>query len=63
MRTLREGDRGKDVKVWQVLADADSDGDFGPKTLDATVNFQTSHGLDGDGIVGVKTWTKGLESL
>lgn len=63
MRTLRKGDYGKDVKVWQTIAGVDSDGDFGPKTLDATVNFQTSHGLDGDGIVGVKTWTKGLETL
>lgn len=54
---------GKAVEVWQTIVGVNPDGDFGSRTLDATVDFQTSHGLDGDGIVGQKTWTKGLEEL
>lgn len=63
MRVLHKGCRGDDVKVWQIICGANPDGDFGEKTLDATVNFQTAHGLDGDGYVGKKTWTKGLNSI
>lgn len=63
LRKLSKGDRGDDVKVWQTICGTGADGIFGEKTLDATVDFQTSHGLDGDGIVGKKTWTKGLNSL
>ncbi len=32
------------------------DGDFGNITLEAVEKFQTQHGLDVDGIVGMKTW-------
>jgi len=60
---LKKGMYGKAVEVWQTIVGVNVDGDFGSRTLDATVDFQTSHGLDGDGIVGQKTWTKGLEEL
>lgn len=60
---LKKGMYGKAVEVWQTIVGVNPDGDFGSRTLDATVDFQTSHGLDGDGIVGQKTWAKGLEEL
>ena len=60
---ISKGDYGNAVTVWQVIAGVDPDGDFGSRTLDATVNFQTAHGLKGDGIVGQKTWTAGLVEL
>jgi hypothetical protein len=60
---LRKGMHGDAVMVWQIIAGVDPDGDFGTRTLDATVNFQTAHGLDGDGLVGQKTWTAGLTEL
>jgi peptidoglycan hydrolase-like protein with peptidoglycan-binding domain len=31
------------VKVWQIVVGANSDGDFGSKTLEAIVDFQTAH--------------------
>jgi peptidoglycan hydrolase-like protein with peptidoglycan-binding domain len=60
---IRKGMSGDAVKAWQIIVGVTPDGDFGSRTLDATVNFQTAHGLDGDGIVGQKTWTEGLNSL
>jgi hypothetical protein len=60
---LRKGMHGDAVMVWQIIAGVDPDGDFGSRTLDATVDFQTAHGLDGDGIVGQKTWAAGLNEL
>ena len=60
---LRKGMHGDAVMVWQIIAGVDPDGEFGTRTLDATVNFQTAHGLDGDGIVGQKTWAAGLTEL
>ena len=60
---LRKGMHGDAVMVWQIIAGVDPDGDFGSRTLDATVDFQTAHGLDGDGIVGQKTWAAGLAEL
>ena len=60
---LKKGIYGKAVEIWQTIVGVNPDGDFGSGTLNATVDFQTSHGLDGDGIVGQKTWTKGLEEL
>ncbi|MPZ73780.1 MAG: hypothetical protein GEU74_11205 [Nitriliruptorales bacterium] len=62
--TLRIGDGGKPVKVWQRrlnrsrrVARIVVDGQFGPRTHLATVTFQKSVGLgpQGLGVVGPKT--------
>lgn len=64
-RVLRQGDSGGDVVELQNLllaSDAGAlpqfgaDGDFGGETLQAVLNFQESHGLTVDGIVGPQTW-------
>ncbi len=61
MRVLQQGLQGSDVKKWQLfligqrLDAAPADGDFGPRTQRATMEFQTRHGLVSDGVVGLKT--------
>jgi hypothetical protein len=60
--TVRNGDRGNDVRAVQYLLknaygyDIAVDGIFGPKTEEAVKGFQTSRGLTVDGIVGPQTW-------
>lgn len=61
--TLRKGDKGDKVSYLQeLLNDAYPneniavDGIFGTATLTAVRAFQYDHGLDPDGVVGVKTW-------
>lgn len=55
------GDKGEQVRTWQQqLNDIENarlvvDGAFGPATHEATVAFQTKHGLTPDGKVGEKT--------
>lgn len=68
MTQIKRGSKGKAVKVWQaVLGDLDIDGSFGPKTEAATLVFQKkafpNDKNEWDGIVGTKTWKKGLESV
>ena len=63
VRTLREGDKGEDVKALQILltgrkCKADADGIFGPNTKKAVKAYQTKAGLDVDGVAGIKTWSK-----
>lgn len=60
---LRSGSKGKAVAVWQIIADAIPDGEFGTQTEKATRIFQQQHGLQVDGIVGEKTWAAGLKTL
>jgi hypothetical protein len=61
MQTLRQGSKGSDVKSWQAflrgagLYMGEVDGDFGPRTLEATQEFQRNHALKDDGIVGNRT--------
>lgn len=60
---LRQGSKGKAVKVWQAIVGTDVDGEFGPKTADATKKLQKAAGIDVDAIVGPMTWTAGLNTL
>jgi len=63
MPEIQRGDEGDAVSIWQVIVDVKADGDFGPATQAATIKWQVENGLKGDGIVGGKSWTKGLNSL
>ncbi|MCD8353388.1 MAG: peptidoglycan-binding protein [Clostridiales bacterium] len=64
MDTLRNGDKGQQVTVLQILLNyalgcgLDKDGVFGSKTEDAVEQYQESQGLTVDGIVGENTWSK-----
>lgn len=60
---IRNGSKGKAVKVWQQLVGTDPDGDFGPKTEAATKELQRIAGVEVDGIVGPITWAAGLNTL
>ena len=62
-RTLKQGMRGDDVKLWQkVLSDAGYtlavDGIFGAGTTAATKDWQLKHALPADGVVGPATRAK-----
>lgn len=61
--TIRKGDEGKAVKIWQTILDVKVDGVFGAKTCTKTRKFQKDNGLEVDGIVGEKTWKAGLKSV
>lgn len=64
MPLIKKGSKGKAVKVLQViLGNLTVDGDFGWKTLNATINFQKAHELDPDGEVGPRTWKALLDTL
>lgn len=65
--TLRQGDRGNFVKILQYLLNkfgynVDVDGVFGAKTRDAVIVFQRNNKLTQDGIVGVNTWNRLLNT-
>lgn len=63
MPTIKNGSKGKAVKVAQVIMGVSADGVFGSKTRNAVVKFQKAHGLNADGIVGTNTWRALLESV
>ena len=59
--TVKMGDSGEAVKIWQrqlirqhygIVAD----GEFGPRTNHVLIDFQRKHGLVDDGIAGPATW-------
>lgn len=54
--TLRRGSRGSKVKELQYVLCLVTDGIFGPVTEEAVRDYQRSHGLEADGIVGPATW-------
>lgn len=56
MTTLKLGSKGEAVKTLQTFLKISSDGVFGPQTETAVRQWQKSHGLVDDGIVGPKTW-------
>lgn len=58
---VREGDYDGNVKYIQARLRVGIDGDFGPDTKAAVVNFQDWKGLTADGIVGPKTWAHLLD--
>lgn len=66
MKWLRKGDEGSQVKALQALligygydlGRTGADGDFGEKTDKAVRKFQSSNGLNPDGVVGDNTWAK-----
>ena len=63
MPVIKRGDEGDAVSIWQLIVGSKIDGDFGPATQAATVKWQVANGLKGDGIVGGKSWKKGLEQI
>jgi hypothetical protein len=54
-RTLKMGDEGDDVEWLQERLSVVVDGDFGPSTKRALIEFQERQGLTADGIAGAKT--------
>lgn len=59
---LRIGMKCDEVKRLQAVLntygyDLKVDGSFGPKTDEAAKDFQKSHGIENDGVVGTATWT------
>lgn len=66
LQTLRVGSSGKSVEKWQFflksinLYTGSIDGDFGPKTLSATIAFQQASGLTADGVVGNKSYAAAI---
>lgn len=56
-KTLRKGSRGKSVMKLQGFLNLMQDGIFGELTEEAVVEFQRSHMLVPDGIVGPATWS------
>jgi putative chitinase len=55
---LKLGSEGEDVKKLQIKLGVDPIGKFGPKTDTAVKAWQSSNGLNADGIVGDATWSK-----
>lgn len=63
---LKKGSKGESVKALQILligygcscGSSGVDGSFGPATEKAVKEYQKSVGLDADGVVGRKTWSK-----
>ena len=62
--TIRKGSKNINVGFLQLFLNTYEvnrlkiDCDFGGKTEEAVKNFQLNKGLEVDGVVGVKTWTK-----
>lgn len=53
--TLRQGNKGEQVKCLQTKLNIFSDGSFGPMTKAAVINFQRLHNLVPDGVFGPKS--------
>ena len=56
MATYKKGSKGKNVTLIQQTLGIKADGVFGAQTEEAVKAWQSSHGLDPDGIVGSLTW-------
>lgn len=55
--TVRYNDRNEFVKLLQSELGLNPDGIFGAKTEEAVREFQETHGLAVDGVVGINTWS------
>jgi N-acetyl-anhydromuramyl-L-alanine amidase AmpD len=55
-RTMRRGDSGPDVAELQKDLGVETNGIFGPKTEAAVREFQRTHNMVPDGIVGPRSW-------
>jgi N-acetylmuramoyl-L-alanine amidase/Putative peptidoglycan binding domain len=53
---IGQGDYGNNVREVQTCLQTTPDGDFGPKTHTAVMDYQRLHGLSVDGLVGEMTW-------
>lgn len=60
MPSIKKGDKGDSVKIWQYILNVTADGIFGSNTYNQTRAFQAASGLTIDGLVGKDTWTKGF---
>lgn len=56
--TLRQGDRGDDVRRMQRAVGVRDDGIFGPATVAALRDWQSARGLTPDAICGPKSWVE-----
>ena len=56
MPTIRKGDKGNNVKIWQLFLGIAADGNFGAGTKASTRTFQAGANLTVDGVVGQKSW-------
>jgi peptidoglycan hydrolase-like protein with peptidoglycan-binding domain len=56
MSYLRQGVTGEPVKILQAKLGVAADGDFGPGTEAALIEFQESKGLAADGVAGPDTF-------
>lgn len=56
MKTLKKLDNGEEVIILQQKLGITADGMFGPITEECVKQFQRTHELEVDGIVGPKTW-------
>lgn len=63
MPVVKKGSKNRAVRVWQSILDIVSTGVFDDTTEKYTKEWQAKNGLEADGKVGQKTWTKGLNSL
>lgn len=67
-KTLRQGNRGREVKTVQALLEQLGykiipDGFYGANTKSVILDFQRAHGLVADGIAGANTLTKLLHDV
>lgn len=58
--TIRKGDKNRYVTMWQIILGISETGTFDEITYNSTRAFQAAANLTIDGIVGPKTWPKGV---